>query len=93
MASPSEKLAESLQILHGLQNANGAAAIRAKDMTRTHRERLLANGFFSGGDKGMVHPEPSGRSKRREHGLVRVILALRSSVSRNPLRPELVPVS
>ena len=45
MASPSEKLAQSLEILHGLQNANGAAAIRARDMTRTHRERLMANGF------------------------------------------------
>ena len=38
MASPSEKLAESLEILHGLYNANGAAAIRVKDMTRVHRE-------------------------------------------------------
>jgi hypothetical protein len=46
MASPSEKLAQSLEILHGLQNANAAAAIRAKDMTRTHRERLLTNGFL-----------------------------------------------
>jgi hypothetical protein len=33
MASPSEKLAQSLEILHGLQNVNGDATIRAKDMT------------------------------------------------------------
>lgn len=46
MASPSKKLAESLQLLHKLQKVNGAAAIRAKDMTRTHRERLKANGFL-----------------------------------------------
>jgi hypothetical protein len=39
MATPSEKLAESLEVLHKLQNANGAAAIRARDLTRTHRER------------------------------------------------------
>jgi hypothetical protein len=32
MASPSQKLAQSLEILHGLQNVNGGAAIRAKDM-------------------------------------------------------------
>jgi hypothetical protein len=30
MATPSEKLAESLEVLHKLQNANGAAAIRAR---------------------------------------------------------------
>jgi len=56
MASPSEKLAKSLEILHGLQNSNGAAAIRAKDMTRVHRERLLANGFLQEVIKGWYIP-------------------------------------
>src|ERR1700724_2016220 len=56
MASPSEKLAQSLEILHGLQNAHGAAAIRAKDMTRTHRERLLKNGFLQEVIKGWYIP-------------------------------------
>src|SRR5882762_10703509 len=56
MASPSEKLAQSLEILHGLQNAKGAAAIRAKDMTRTHRERLLASGFLQQVIKGWYIP-------------------------------------
>jgi fido (protein-threonine AMPylation protein) len=56
MASPSEKLAESLQILHGLQNANGAAAIRGRDMTRVHRERLVANGFLQEVIKGWYIP-------------------------------------
>ena len=56
MASPSEKLAQSLEILHRLQNANGAAAIRARDMTRTHRERLLANGFLWEVIKGWYIP-------------------------------------
>ena len=46
MATPSEKLAESLELVHKLQNANGAAATRAKDMPRTHRERLRTNGFL-----------------------------------------------
>ena len=46
MASPSEKLAQSLETLHRLQDSTGAAAIRARDMTRTHRERLLRNGFL-----------------------------------------------
>src|SRR6266853_6604927 len=56
MASPSGKLAQSLEILHGLQNANGAAAIRARDMTRTHRERLLASGFLQEVIKGWYIP-------------------------------------
>jgi fido (protein-threonine AMPylation protein) len=56
MASPSEKLAQSLEILHGLQNAQGAAAIRAKDITRAHRERLLANGFLQEVIKGWYIP-------------------------------------
>jgi fido (protein-threonine AMPylation protein) len=56
MASPSEKLAESLEALHALQKAKGAAAIRARDMTRTHRERLLANGFLRAVIKGWYIP-------------------------------------
>lgn len=56
MAQPSEKLAQSLEILHALQNANGAAAIRARDMTRTHRERLLASGFLREVIKGWYIP-------------------------------------
>jgi len=56
MASPSEKLEESLQLLHKLQNVNGAAAIRAKDIPRTHRERLKANGFLREVMKGWYVP-------------------------------------
>ena len=56
MASPSEKLAESLEVLHGLQNAGGGAAIRARDLTRTHRERLVANGFLREVIKGWYIP-------------------------------------
>ena len=44
MPTPSEKLAQSLEVLHALQNPNGAGAIRARDLSRTHRERLIANG-------------------------------------------------
>src|SRR4249919_63835 len=56
MASPSEKLAKSLEVLHELQNTRGAAAIRAKDLTRTHRERLLANGYLQAVIKGWYIP-------------------------------------
>lgn len=56
MATPSEKLALSLEILHSLQKPNGAAAIRARDLTRTHRERLLKNGFIQEVIKGWYIP-------------------------------------
>jgi len=56
MATPPEKLAESLEILRKIQTSEGAAAIRARDMQRTHRERLLANGFLQEVIKGWYIP-------------------------------------
>ena len=56
MATPPEKLAQSLEILRKLQTSNGAAAIRARDLSRTHRERLLANGFLQEVIKGWFIP-------------------------------------
>ncbi|HEY6272525.1 MAG TPA: Fic family protein [Terriglobales bacterium] len=55
MAAPPEKLAESLKLLHKLQT-DDAAAIRAKDLPRTHRERLLAAGFLQEVIKGWYIP-------------------------------------
>jgi hypothetical protein len=46
MVTPSERLAESLEVLHALHKAGSAAAIRARDLTRTHCERLVATGFL-----------------------------------------------
>lgn len=45
MATPSEKLAESLDALKDLQVA-GKIAVRSSDLTRTHRERLVKAGFL-----------------------------------------------
>lgn len=56
MVTPSEKLAESLEVLHALQKDDGGAAIRARDMTRTHRERLVASGFLREVIKGWYIP-------------------------------------
>jgi len=56
MATPPEKLAESLERLHTLQSGDGSAAIRAKDLPRTHRERLLASGFLQEVIKGWYIP-------------------------------------
>jgi hypothetical protein len=55
MASPAEKLAESLELLQKLQD-RGVAAIRSGDLTRTHRERLTKNGFLKEVMKGWYIP-------------------------------------
>ena len=55
MATPSEKLANSLQTLHQLQ-ASGNIAIRSRDLSRTHRERLLKNGFIEEVIRGWYLP-------------------------------------
>jgi fido (protein-threonine AMPylation protein) len=59
MASPSEKLAESLEALRKLQQAD-VVAIRSADLSRTHRERLKKNGFLQEVMKGWyvsAHPD------------------------------------
>ena len=56
MPTPSEKLTQSLETLSKLQSATGAAAIRSRDLTRTHRERLIENGFLQEVIKGWFIP-------------------------------------
>jgi hypothetical protein len=56
LARPPEKLAQSLEVLRKLQTAEGAGAIRARDLSRTHRERLLRNGFLQEVIKGWYIP-------------------------------------
>lgn len=55
MATLSEKLAEALEALHTLQE-RGAVAIRSADLSRTHRERLVQNGFIEEVIKGWYVP-------------------------------------
>ena len=65
MATPQDKLSESLAVLKKLQD-EGTVAIHTKKMTRTHRERLLKNGFIKEVMKGWYIParpeEPTGES-------------------------------
>lgn len=55
MATPADKLAASLAVLKELQE-EGRVAIRASDMSRTHRERLLKAGFIKEVMKGWYIP-------------------------------------
>ena len=55
MATPAANLASSLELLKQLQD-KGLVAIRAKNLTRVHRERLLKNGFISEVMKGWYIP-------------------------------------
>ncbi|MCM2250892.1 MAG: Fic family protein [Ramlibacter sp.] len=55
MATPSENLAASLEVLKSLQE-DGNVAIRANHLSRTHRERLAKNGFIREVVKGWYIP-------------------------------------
>ncbi len=69
MATPSDKLAQSLAELKRLQDS-GIIAIRTRELSRTHRERLLKNGFIQEVMKGWYIPsrsnEPTGESSNGE---------------------------
>lgn len=52
---PSEKLAQSLEVLHNLQK-QGKYAIQSKEISRTHRERLVENAFLEEVVKGWYVP-------------------------------------
>ncbi len=55
MAAPSEKLAESLEVLKALQE-NGRISIRSVDLSRVHRERLVDKGYLQEVMKGWYIP-------------------------------------
>jgi len=55
MASPSEKLVESLEALKELQDRD-IVAVRSADLSRTHRERLSKSGFLQEVMKGWYIP-------------------------------------
>lgn len=63
MAAPSEKLADSVEILHKLQESGGVIAIRSADLSRTHRERLVKNGFLEEVLKGWYIPSRPDETK------------------------------
>jgi len=52
MATPGEKLAQSLQILQKLQQEDNVVAIKSAEINRTHRERLVKSGFLQEVAKG-----------------------------------------
>lgn len=58
MATPNEKLAESLEVLKDLQDRN-ITAIKTDELSRVHRERLVKNNFIKEVVKGwyIVIPE------------------------------------
>lgn len=62
MPAPNEKLAESLGVLHELQKG-GRRVFKSDDLSRTHRERLVQNGFLQEVMKGwLISSSPSARA-------------------------------
>ena len=53
MATPNEKLADSLAALHSLQKT-GRRVFRSGELTRVHRQRLLRHAFLQEVMKGWV---------------------------------------
>lgn len=61
MATPNEKLAESLSLLKELQRG-GRRVFRSDDLTRVHRERLIESGFLQEVMKGwLISASPQAR--------------------------------
>jgi len=62
MATPNERLAESLDALRALQEG-GRRVFRSDDLSRVHRERLVANGFVQEVMRGwLISSSPSARA-------------------------------
>ena len=55
MATPQQKLADSLEALEALQK-RGLVAVRSSDLSRIHRERLVKGGFLQEVMKGWYIP-------------------------------------
>lgn len=92
MADPSEKLAESLEVLREAQERRGAS-IRSRYLSRTHRERLLQNGFLQKVMKGWYIPARPDEAVGGEHGMVRLLLGFLRRLSEQAVRRELVSFS
>jgi len=61
MATPNEKLAESLAVLQALQR-KGRRVFRSDELSRVHRERLLRHRFVQNAMKGwLISSTPSAR--------------------------------
>ena len=61
MATPNEKLAVSLDVLKALQEG-GRRVFRSDELSRVHRERLVANGFLQEVMRGwVISSSPSAR--------------------------------
>lgn len=62
MATPNKKLAESLGVLKDLQSG-GRRVFRSNELSRVHRERLVANGFLEEVIKGWLISSGPGMRK------------------------------
>ncbi len=62
MPTPNEKLADSLAALQGLQKG-GRRVFQSKELSRIHRERLVANGFLQEVVRGwLISSSPRARA-------------------------------
>jgi len=62
MATPSERLAASLEVLKAIQD-KGTVAVKSAELGRVHRERLLKNGFIKEVLKGWYIATPANEQQ------------------------------
>ena len=92
MPKPNEKLAESLAALQDLQKG-GRRVFRSRELSRTHRERLLRNGFLREVMKGWLMSSGPERARGRQHALVRVLLGILCRLLPGPIWRRVAPVA
>ena len=91
MATPPEKLAQSLEILRKLQTSRWRSC-HPRQGSVAHAPGTPSGQWLSPrGHKRLVYPEPPGRSEGREHGLVCVVLAILRSLSGRAFCGGMVP--
>ena len=85
MTPPSEKLAGSVDLLRSLQE-RGVVAVRAADLARSHRERLVRHGFLLPVMKGWYVAGSPNRSAGDSTGWYAVVLVLLRRLPARALR-------
>jgi hypothetical protein len=63
MSKPKKKLALSPDVLQGLQDKDSVAIFKAREISRTHKDRLLKNGFIQEVMNGWYIPANPGKRK------------------------------
>ena len=91
MATARERLATSLELLERLQR-DGRRVFHTGELTRVHRDRLIANGYLRRVTNGWLISSAPGTATGRSDALVLGLLGVLCALLRAALRDALVVV-